>query len=577
MKNITLVLLIAFFSIFVNAPLFAQETGEIEKTEREIQKEKLLRERIEKEKKEPEVEEKLPKEAPPALPTEKILIQKINVTGVTLISEKEIKNIILPFQNQELTLSQLQKAADLITDAYRQKGFITSRAYLPPQKIEEGILEIRVIEGLTGEIKIKGNRYFKASLLKKRITLRKGEPFNYNILRGNLSKINRHPDRTSRVVLMPGKEPGTTDMLLEVKDRLPIHIGFDWDNFGSRYIEKDRYQLSLTHNNLLGFDDILTLQYQLAEADAYRLTALRYLFPITDSSEIGFLVYRTKLDLGREYKDLNLRGKSEIYSIYFQQYLIEEENIDLSLNLGFDYKDVLNFQLDNESSRDRLRIVKLGFDLDVADNFGRTILTNEIGFGIPNIMGGLKEHDSSEQGAAASKGHGGSRAGSGGKFIKDTINLLRLQKMPFSSTLLWKNQIQLSPYILTATEQFQIGGIANVRGYPPAEFVGDKGYSMSWEWSFPVYPFPRTIKFPLSQAKLYDALRVATFYDWGNVQLRRPQAGEEKNKTLRGAGWGLRFNLPEDFSLRLDFAWPLDNTPSDNNHFHPWVQVSKSF
>ncbi len=504
---------------------------------------------------------------PPAPPKEeKVFIKKINVFGVTLLSEEEINDIILPFKNRELNLEGFQKIADLITDAYRQKGYITSRAYLPPQMIERGILEIRVIEGLTGEIEVKGNRYFKTSLLKKMITLKKGEPFNYNILRKNLSKINRHMDRTSRVVLMPGKEPGTTDILLEVEDQLPIHIGFSWDNFGSRYIEKDRYQSTLTHNNLLGFDDILTLQYQLADADAYRLTAVRYLFPITDSSEIGLFTYRTKLKLGREYKDLNARGKSKVYGIYLRQYLIDEENIDLNLNLGFDYKDILNFQLDNESSRDRLRVVKAGFDSDVSDNFGRTIATFEIDFGIPNIMGGLKEQDSRA-----------SRSGSGGKFVKDTINLLRLQRMPFSSTLLWKNQFQISPYILPAAEQFQIGGIANVRGYPPAELVGDRGYAMTWEQSFPVYFIPKDIKVPKSSATLYDALRVVAFYDWGNVRLFRPQAGEEKSETLRGAGCGLRFNLPEDFSIRLDFAWPLDKTPEDGKHFHPWVEVSKKF
>jgi len=545
----------------------AQVVSETERMRELLEKEKAIRERIEKEEEKPEIKEETPAKAAPPISEEKVFIEKIIVTGNTLIPQQEISKITSPFENQELTLSDFRKIADLITDAYRQKGYITSRAYLAPQKIEKGILEIRIIEGKAGDLEIKGNRFFSTRLLKKMIALNKGDFFNYNILRKNLSKINRHPDRSSRVVLMPGKEPGQTDMLLEVKDRLPVHAGFNWDNFGSRYIEKDRCQLTLSHNNLLGFDDILTLQYQIAEADAYRLTALRYLFPITDSTEIGFIAYRTKLDLGREYKDLIARGKSEVYGIYLRQYLIDEDNIDLSLNLGFDYKDILNFQLGDESSRDRLRVVKAGFDLDMLDDSGRTILTNEIDFGIPNIMGGLKDKD-------ARSSRGGS--GSGGNFTKATFNLFRLQKLFFDSTLLWKNQIQISPYVLPAAEQFQIGGIANVRGYPPAELVGDKGYAMTWEWSLPFYLIPKDIKVPMSSAKLYDALRVVAFYDWGNVRLHNPQAGEEKSETLRGAGCGLRFNLPEDFSLRLDFAWPMDRAPSDGKHFHPWVEVSKS-
>jgi hemolysin activation/secretion protein len=158
----------------------------------------------------PEIEEKKPEVAPPPIKEERIFIKKINVIGVTLLSQKEIEEIITPFENKELTLRQLQRIADLITDSYRQKGYITSRAYLPPQKIEEGILEIRVLEGITGDLEIKGNRYFKNSLFEKKITLKKGEPFNYNVLKRNLVEINEHPDRTARAVLVPGKEPGQT-------------------------------------------------------------------------------------------------------------------------------------------------------------------------------------------------------------------------------------------------------------------------------------------------------------------------------------------------------------------------------
>ncbi len=565
MKRIIIILLFFLFSI--NILLFAQKVGEVEKIEREIEKERLLREKIEEEKELPEIEEKKPEVIPPPAKEEKLFIKKINVIGVTLISQRQIQEIITPFENKELTLRDFQKIADLITDIYRQKGYITSRAYLPPQKIEEGILEIRVIEGITGEVEVKGNRYFKASLFKRKITLKKGKPFNYNILRRDLSKINEHPDRTSRAVLMPGKEPGSTDILLEVKDHFPMHIGFEWDNFGSRYIDKDRYRTTLTHNNFLGWEDILAIQYHLAQSNTYRLNSLRYLLPITENLDIGFFAARTKVDLGREYKDLDARGKSKLYSVYATQSLIDEENIDLSLNLGFDYKDIFNFQLGDETSRDRLRVAKIGLDLDLTDKLGRTLVSHEIDFGIPDIMGGLEEKDSRA-----------SRSGSGGKFIKNSINLLRLQRMPFSSTLLWKNQVQLSPYILTAAEQFQIGGISNVRGYPPAEYVGDEGYAMTGEWSIPPYLIPKSMRVPFSKANFYDALKLAIFYDWAEVRLHSPQAGEEKSQALSGAGYGIRFNLPEDFSLRIDFAWPLsDKTPSDGNHLHTWVDISKTF
>ncbi|MDD5595645.1 MAG: POTRA domain-containing protein, partial [Candidatus Omnitrophica bacterium] len=63
------------------------------------------------------------------------------------------------------------KIADKITEIYRKKGRTTSRAYLPPQTIKDGILTIKVIEGKVGKIDIRGNRYFRTSLLEKKLNL----------------------------------------------------------------------------------------------------------------------------------------------------------------------------------------------------------------------------------------------------------------------------------------------------------------------------------------------------------------------------------------------------------------------
>jgi hemolysin activation/secretion protein len=566
MKQSLFILFLVTLFLSLNFPLFAQQAGKEEKLERELEKERLLRERIEKKVEKPEVKEEKPEEIVPPIPEEKVLIKKVVVIGVTFFKEEEIRKIISPFENKELTLREMQKVADLITDLYRQHGYITSRAYLPPQKIEEGVLEIRVLEGTMGDLEIKGNRYFKTSLFEKRITLEKGEPFNYNELRKNLIKINERPDRTARAVLTPGKEPGQTDLKLEVKDKFPVHLGFDYDNFGSRYVDRDRYALNLNHNNLSGNDDILSLKLQKAEAEAYTFRSLRYLLPLDNELELGFYASRSRLKLGREFKDLDARGKSTLYSLFLNKSLIDEENLDLRFNIGFDYKRIRNYQLGRESSRDEMRVVKVGLDFDKSDNYGRTIITNELDFGIPEIMGGLKSKDARA-----------SRSGSGGKFIKNTVNLLRLQRMFWHSTLLWRNQLQLSPYILTAAEQFQIGGIGNMRGYPPAEKVGDRGFATSLEWSFPPYLIPKDLKFPFSKGLLYDAFRLVTFYDWAYTRLRRPQAGEEKDETLRSAGFGFRLNLPENFNARVDFGYPIGKTPSDGKHLHTWVQVTKSF
>jgi hemolysin activation/secretion protein len=245
---------------------------------------------------------------------------------------------------------------------------------------------------------------------------------------------------------------------------------------------------------------------------------------------------------------------------------LSNDTTDVSLDLGFDYKDVYNFLLYEESNRDRLRVGRLGLKIDHSDVLGRTIINNEIDNGFPNQWGSLQAKDSRA-----------SRDGSGGKFTKDVIDVLRLQRMPVESTLLLKGQAQFASHVLTSTEQYQLGGIANLRGYTNGEAVGDNGMATTAELSFPVYFIPKNIKAPLSKSSLYDAVRLAGFYDWGAVSLRKAAVGEQKTRSLKDVGFGIRYDLPESFSIRYDVAWPLYERASDNAGVHQWLKVSKDF
>jgi hemolysin activation/secretion protein len=499
---------------------------------------------------------------------EKALITTIHVTNNTILSNEEINKITYPFEGQTMSLRDMQKVADLITDKYRSKGFITSRAVLPPQQVVNNTLEIQIVEGVMGSLEVRGNRYFKKGLFLKRVSLKQGKIFNYNKLRNDLNTINQYPDRNVKTVITPGKESGQTDVVLEVKDRLPIHMGMMYDNYGSRYIGKSRFTGTLTHNNLLGFDDILTLQYQGTNAAHYQLVFLRYLVPITKFTEMGVYTANNKIELGKEFAALEARGKSKVYGVFVNQTLLNEQTLKIVANAGFDYKDVFNFIFENiETSRDRLRIAKLGFNVDYADAWGgRNIFNNEIDFGIPDIMSGLHKVDSRS-----------SRAGAGGQFTKDIVDFLRLQRLPLETAFLFKSQAQFSSTVLPATEQYQLGGIANLRGFASGEAVGDSGQTITTELSVPLYLIPHSTPVPFSKAKLYDSLRTVFFYDWGHVSLRNPLPGETQDHSLSDIGVGLRLNLPENLSVRLDFAWPVSGKPSDDHNEHTWLQVKKDF
>ena len=568
--NILFVILAMVGSIFVNTEAYAQTVDASQTAGGVVQQEKLrsksltLKKRLEQKKeagKEVIVDDTVLDETGP-----KVMINSVVVEGVTLISESVISGITSNYEGKETSLRGMQKIADLITDEYRAKGYATSRAYIPPQTMKDGVLVIRVVEGRLGSFQFRGNRYFKTSLLQGKMDIEPNGYFDYSALQRSMVYINEHPDRTARAVLVPGKEPGTTDIIIDVEDSYPFHVSFEYDNYGSRFIDNIRYAVILEHNNLLGFDDKAYAKIQDSESLGLQSVIGRYIFPLTPTLDIGGYYVYSRTRLLEDMKDIGAGGKAQIAGVFVNKTLIAKDDIDMRLNLGFDYKKVLNELASVQSSRDELRVFKAGLDLDTIDRWGRNVLTAEADIGVPEILNGMDAKDATS-----------SRAGAGAKFQKYVFNYYRLQPMPFNTSLLLKNSAQFTNHNLTATEQFQVGGASSVRGYPAAENSGDRGIYSAAELSFPLYGLSRYMKVPLREERLYDALRLVCFYDFGFVHTKTLAAGEIENQTLKAWGVGARLNVSDDLAVRVEVGYPLGKNPSDGDHAHPWIEFVLKF
>jgi hemolysin activation/secretion protein len=532
-------------SAYPQTPPPSQTGGGLQKQEQQIQTERQLEKQIKEKRKKPEdavIEEK---PGQPIAEGQKNLISKIVVEGVTLIPKDVVDKIIEGFEGKELGVKEMQEACDRITDEYRTRGRVTSRAYLPPQTIKDGVLTIIVVEGKMGNVDVRENKFFSATQVKKKLKLKPGDFLDYKSIQKTLIKINENPDIFVKAGLVPGKEAGTTDLILKVQDRLPIHIGYEFDNYGSRYIGYQRHSITAEDNNLFGLYDKLSFKYQKAQEQFYDSTSLSYVLPVFDFLDFGAYGLWSTSKLGKEYKALNVKGYSTLWGVFGTFNVIDMNAVNFKIIAGFDYKNINNYTSGVKTSRDNDRVVKVGANLDVSDRWGRTILTIEEDVGV--LGGGLYKKDPLA-----------TRPGAGAEFQKLTGNLYRLQPMPFSSTILWRNQFQVSNYNLLSVEQFQVGGISNVRAYAPAEYTGDQGLSSTIEWSFPPYFLPKDFKIPNSKSTLYDATRLIAFYDMGYVWTKNPMAPSKKDVTIQGWGGALRFNLAEGAFAKLEFSYRID-------------------
>ena len=497
----------------------------------------------------------------------RVLINSITVEGVTAFKPETISAITAPYEGKELSLRDFNDMTTAITDLYRSRGYVTSVAYLIPQKIENNTLRIAVAEGKLGNISVSGNKYFSDKLLMRYLDVKKDELFNYDVLRKDINYINEHPDRNASVVLVKGAAPETTDIDMKVEDRMPFHINLGYNNYNSQYLNRNKFMVEAKATNVWGRDHVVSGEFQIGATGLYKLYAARYLMPFDSRLKMGASYIHVDQKLGGSVKDLEIKGDGDMIGLFYTYKWIDSPDVIMNTNVGFDYKEINNRILGDVYSRDSVRIAKAGFDLDIADMFyGRNIITQEFDFGLPEVLGGLKRKDSKA-----------SRAGAGGQFFRSVTNAARVQTLPADLALMLKGSMQLTSDTLVASEQYNIGGFSTVRGYPVSEYAGDTGFSTSGELYVPPYFIPKDMTVPFTKTSFYDALRLMVFFDWGLVHNNNPQVGESTTETLYSFGPAVRFDIPERMSVSFDYGFGIGQKASDGKKNRFYVEVRLFF
>src|SRR5439155_5660978 len=115
-------------------------------------------------------------EQPPERPHEgqpippKILVRSFTFTGNSVVSDAELATITQPYLNQELSLADLERVADLLTEVYRNKGYTLAKAYVIAQKPADRTVQIQILERRLSEITVTGNHYYSPEFLRRGFT-----------------------------------------------------------------------------------------------------------------------------------------------------------------------------------------------------------------------------------------------------------------------------------------------------------------------------------------------------------------------------------------------------------------------
>jgi hemolysin activation/secretion protein/AraC-like DNA-binding protein len=232
-------------------------------------------------------------------------VRGYELVGNTLLPDSITAPILQKHTNSAATFDSIRKAmADLLM-AYRERGFVTVGVAVPRQSMTNGILKLQITEGRLAEISVVGNRYYSSnSIVRALPCVRTNVLLNGLVLQQQIDRANANPDRQIYPVLDKGFEPGTSSLVLKVKDRLPLHARLEVNNNSTPNTPDLRVNFSAQYNNLWQRDHQVGVQYTFTPADYKQGSYPLYDLPLVVSYSAFYRMPLGNINgspLGRDY------------------------------------------------------------------------------------------------------------------------------------------------------------------------------------------------------------------------------------------------------------------------------------
>ena len=494
-----------------------------------------------------------------------ISVQKIEITGNSRFSDEQLHRLVADAEGTQLTLKQLWQVTQRITAYYQQQGYEYSRAYLPQQNLSQGIVQINVLEAYYDKSNIDNQSRTQDWLIEQTVApLKQGERINSTEMQQQLKLLNRLKGVTTRNILSPGANVGSSQLNVELQNSAFITGYVGADNFGNKYTSRVRGTAGVSANNLAGLGDELSLDLMTA-GERMNYGRVGYAFTFTGAgTRAGASYSYLDYELGKELKSIGAEGSAAQTSVFISQPVLLSNRAEVLLSLQYDHKQLEDDIHLNQYYKHRdIDVATLRVDGSQYDQFLGGGLTQ---YGASTSFGRVKfnNDDAAILDAQSAKTEG--------DYYTASLNLSRLQNLGQKGTQGYLGVYgQYSPYNLDSAEQYLGGGPFNVRGYESSQFSGSTGYLATAE---------------LRQSLFADAKNQLTgkvFVDTAEVTLNAQKwAGVTGDNQVQLSSAGLGFNWTNAWNIQTnaEIAFPVGSTPSalkDRDDHQYWVSIRKTF
>lgn len=472
-------------------------------------------------------------------------VHSFRFVGNTAFTDQRLKRVVERYRDMELNLYQLNAAADAITEFYRDRGYTLARAVVPPQKVEDGVVTLAVVEGRLGKVLFSGNkRYAKEVLSRHTPNLKQGELLTTDKLERSLLLLNDMPGLKVRATMSPGADFGASDVLVKVEEK-PFNFNLTMDNAGRKETGEYRADMSLALNNPLGYGDQLTVRGMLTDHRLLKYRQLGYSLPLnSDGLRLAANYSEVKYDVAGAFAALNMSGSAETAEVSLLYPLTRSRGRNEMLNLGLRHTTIRQEVLGFESPAVRLPLMVFGYQ------------SSKIGedASITNTMMQLASNFQRNSSGVAQDAQL-LRVELDGNYL---LPLNRQWDMYMRGNVVWSHDR------LPDSEKMSIGGPGSVRAYRAAELRGDSG----WQGTFEMRRNFSMIGRPAN---------VSTFYDFGRTIYKAP-GFSDGHEEISAFGFGLTAYPAGQSVLKLEVATPVGGyQASDQKNTRVWLTLSTGF
>jgi hemolysin activation/secretion protein len=497
-----------------------------------------------------------------------VFVKSIVLTGNTVFSNEEIAAVAKPYENRTLTTEDLERLRLALTLLYVNNGYITSGAVIPDQDVEDGVIQIQIIEGALSRIDFEGTKWFRPGYLSDRVALGARPPLKLEPIQERLQLLQRDL-RIERInaELRPGDERGESILNVKVREYSPWKMWLDFNNYQTPIVGAERGLMTLAHQNVTGHGDPLSVTYG-GSRGVHPIIDVAYTLPLNPYDTTFTASYRRNefLVVADQFRALDLNSESEIFGFTLRHPIYRSLTDELAVAVTGEHlynKITSAFDLpgqpfifipgSTETGVNKVSAIRFIQEYQHRTPSAVIALRSRVSVGVDVLGATINSRDATTAGGEPLPS---------GQFVSWLAQVQAVKRLEYFGgwQILGRLDLQLSNNRLFPLEQIPVGGRFSVRGYRENTLVRDNAFLASFESRIPLLKF----------ASGEDMVQFAQFVDVGRAWVSRDSTPAPE--TLASVGLGVRWNvLPRD-RARFELYWgvPLNHVPHPSGNLQDY-------